>query len=563
MVSPLLALLVPALLSTPSSGGSYVVGTFDTPAEDSAAVRRVYQALAYSNPATNRGLAVGADGALSLSVTLAADAGKDRSARAGILVPLNSLWIPKDIRTATAITFRIKGSSTYNVNFALGSYTYANAHDGVMMVAPVKVTSNWTPQSIGLAPTTELRWLSWMEDEERFPGGTAASVIMDSTDPLYNDETRNVAMSLRHLEFQIDPSWLTATTWTTPAAGVTTLSVDDIVVVGWNRYPEVHGRGCDAGRPSIVYSDLKSSTNSFGAGWFAYADTGAWGLAKGASSIVLPDGAKDWTIDTALAEAHLVANLERSAANRHAGFAGIGIQVEQEHYFYTNGMTSETFWGTGPTYLDLTGLEAMSFTLDVPPGASIDPDRVAGVHFKVGMNGVGDSATHEVMIPARQFAAGRVEICVDVGSLKMPDWMLYGIDYRQFSPGDVITFAWEIRLEDSANAILSARNQGFKVGPLVLYGLSSIPDPVTLYPLGNSERGPGRQPFSVSYRSGQLSLEGLEGYASLEVRTLSGARIATVAPAAVVKIRLDRGAYLLVARGAGKPALSRTLAVAR
>jgi hypothetical protein len=95
------------------------------------------------------------------------------------------------------------------------------------------------------------------------------------------------------------------------------------------------------------------------------------------------------------------------------------------------------------------------------------------------------------------------------------------------------------------------------VGPVTFYGFSQLPA------AGVGPRATHAPAFVARYRDGTLALRGLDGYSSLEVRNLSGARIATVAPAASVRIRLDRGAYLLVARGAGKPALSRTLAIAR
>jgi hypothetical protein len=76
-------------------------------------------------------------------------------------------------------------------------------------------------------------------------------------------------------------------------------------------------------------------------------------------------------------------------------------------------------------------------------------------------------------------------------------------------------------------------------------------------------RPPQARSFSARYHQGLLSFRGLEGYTALEVRTLDGARVATLAPSASVRIRLDRGSYLLVARGEGKPALSRSLVVAK
>ncbi len=546
MLSPLLALLVPALLSTPSSGGAHVVGTFDAPAADSAAVKKTYSADAFSNSASPRGLSA-VDGALTLTTTLANEPDGQYSAQAGILVPLNNLWAPVDIRTATSISFRIKGSGAYNVNFSLGSDAYPNGKDGVVMVAPLKVTTTWAVKTIALQPTPALAWLSWMEDEERFPGGTAASIIMDQIDPNYGDESRNVAMSVQYLQFAIDPTWKTDSTWSAPVAGATTLSVDDIVIEGLSRpcgmaygyaCPLPPGLSCTSGLPSMTFASNKTQANAAGGSWFAYTDSSASGLAKGKSSLVLPEGWTKWRVDTALAAAKLVANLERPATNIYAGFAGVG----------TGAPEGES--------MNLTGLVGIGFAIAVPEGSTMDAAKVGGVTFKVSKASVGDSATHEVVIPASQIIAGS-DICIDSDYLKMPGWMYGKPEWALFTPEDVTKLSWEIKIADQTGKVNSVLNQGFMVGPVTFYGFSQLPAASV------GPRATHAPFFAARYLDGALVLQGLDGYASLEVRSLSGARIATLPAVGVVKIRLDRGAYLLVAHGEGKPTLSRTLAVAK
>lgn len=528
--------VLPALLVT-SASADLVLGTFDTPAADSVAVKKAYAASSFSNAASTRSLSV-ADGALTLTTTLANQPGGEYSANAGILVPINSLWAPTDIRMATAISFRIKGSGAYNVNVALGSDAYKFGADGVVQVAPVKVTSAWTKVSIALAPTPAFAWLSWMENEEKYPGGTAASIITDPTAAGYADEAVNVALTVKQVQFNIDPTWSGPTKWTAPAAGATTLSVDDIVLVAYQK-PVVSGVGCQAKLPSVVFSDMKSPTNSAGGYWFAYTDTGATGTARGSSAVVLPAGSKTWALDTALGAASLVANLERSATNVYAGFAGIGSGAPEGEL------------------LNLTGLVSIAFPLAIPDGAGIDIDKVQGLEFKVAKASVGDSATHSVFIPAYQFAAGPTDICVDVSMLKMPGWMIGKPDFQAFSPEDITRLSWEIKIADQTGVVNSVPAQGFMVGAVTFHGLSKLP--VGIGPrLARSAPG-----FSARYALGVLSLKGLEGYTSVEVVTLSGARIAAVSATTDTRLRLDRGAYLLVARGEGKPALSRSLAVTR
>lgn len=546
MLSPLLGLLVPALLSTPSSGSSFVLGTFDSPAADSAAVKKIYSADAFSNSASPRELSA-VDGALTLTTTLANEPDGPYSAQAGILVPLNNLWVPVDIRMATSITFRIKGSGAYNVNFSLGSDAYPNGKDGVVMVAPLKVTTTWAVKTIALQPTPALAWLSWMEDEERFPGGTAASIIMDPIDPNYGDESRNVAMSVKYLQFAIDPTWKTDSTWGAPVAGATTLSVDDIVIEGLSRpcgmaygvdCPGDNGISCTAGLPSMTFASNKTQTNAAGGSWFAYTDGNASGLAKGTSSLVLPEGWTKWRVDTAMAAAKLVANLERPATNVYGGFAGVGTGAPEGER------------------MNLTGLAGIGFAIAVPEGSTMDAAKVGGVYFKVSKASVGDSATHEVAIPAFKVIAGR-DLCIDIESLKMPGWMVSKPDFKLFTSEDVTKLSWEIKILDQKGTVTSVPNQGFMVGPVTFHGLSQLPA------AGVGSRATHAPSFAARYLDGALVLQGLDGYASLEVRSLSGGRVATLPVVGVVKIRLDRGAYLLVAHGEGKPTLSRTLAVAR
>ncbi len=547
MVSPLLALLVPVLLSTPSSGSTTVLGTYDTPAADSTAVKKFYSTIAFSNSASPHGLSA-ADGALTLTTTLANPPGTKYAASAGFQVPMNHLWYPIDIRQATAITFRIKGSSAYNVNFSLGSDTYVNADDGVVMVAPVKVATTWTNVTIPLTPTPALSWLAWMEDVARFPNGTQASIIMDPTDPAYNDSTRNVAIRVWYLQFAIDPTWKNDSTWSAPVAGATTLSVDDIAIQGLPTpcgfaygilCPTDPRDACSLGLPKMTFASNTTQRNAAGGHWFAYTDSNASDQAKGNSSLILPEGWTQWRVDTALAAAKLVANLSRPASSVYGGFAGVGMG------------------GGDGQVMNLIGLQAISFSLASLDGNPLDAAKVAGVHFKVSKASVGDSATHEVVIPTSRFAATSADLCIDINFLRMPNWMWGKPEYTIFEPNDVTKLSWEIRMEDQTGAVTSVPNQGFQVGPVTFHGFSQLPA------AGVGPRAAHRPSFAARYQEGMLSLRGLDGYASLEVRSLSGGRVSTLPVVGAVKIRLDRGAYLLVAHGEGKPTLSRTLAVAR
>jgi hypothetical protein len=298
------------------------------------------------------------------------------------------------------------------------------------------------------------------------------------------------------------------------------------------------GVSCAAGLPSMVFSTNKTGKNAAGGDWFAYTDNNASGLAKGISSLILPEGWTQWRMDTAQAAATVVANLDRPATNVYGGFAGIGTGIPEGQS------------------MNLTGLAGIGFSIALAPGSTLDKDKVGAVLLKVSKVSVGDSATHFAVIPASQVIAGG-DICVDIEYLKMPGWMLPKPDFKLFSPEDVTKLSWEVQIADQTGSINSVPNQGFMVGPVTFYGFSQLPA------AGVGARVAHAPSFSARYHDGSLSLRGLEGYAVLDVHTLDGANIATLAPSSSVRIRLDRGAYLLVARGPGRSTLSRTLAVAR
>jgi len=541
------ALVASAALA--GTGDTLVLGTFDTPAADSVAVKTLYSASSFSNTASKRSLAVSA-GALTLTTTLAMEGSALYSANAGILVPLNNLWAPMDIREATAISFRIWGNQAYKVNFALGSDIYPNSNDGVVKVKGLSVTTSPTLTTVVLAPVPEIEYLDWMIDEVKYPGGTDPVYITDPTDPDYASEL-NVATGVKQVQFNIDPTWGTGGKSVSKPTGSTTLSVDDIKVIGLSPYPIVNGISCSKpGTPKYVFSDMTGASgdqNMLGGYWYAFSDTGAAGPAKGASKVVLPGVSKKWHVDTTLMAATLVADLHKTVAgtyNKYSGFADIGT-----------GMPDDGF-------VDLGTLEGFGFQLAIAPGATLDAAKLGGVHFKVQKASVGDSVTHEVVIPARQFNMdGGAYICVDNENLKMPAWFakLTGTEtpnpaFVPFTPEDVTKLGWELKIIDQSGKDSVALNQGIMVGPVTFYGISDV---------GVHTRAVRASAFSATYANSILSVKGLEGYKTVDVLSLSGARVASFKVGSVSKIRLDRGAYMLVARGEGKKTLARTLAVAK
>lgn len=243
---------------------STIIGTFDSYAVDSAAARSIYSALTFSNPASSTTLE-STDGSMTFSANLANEPGLSFSAMAGLLVPLEKLWGIHDLRAATSISFRLKATQECDLYFSFGSEAYPMADRGVTQVAPLKVGTTWKTYTLQLSPVSDLYYLSWMDDPERFPGGADAVWASDSSD-LYFDSDLNIAKSVKNIQIMLYPTWNSATTWVRPV-GPVSVSIDDIVLHGVSladppvidpetghpghgkkpRKPKHHGRdrGCD------------------------------------------------------------------------------------------------------------------------------------------------------------------------------------------------------------------------------------------------------------------------------------------------------------------------------
>lgn len=569
-----LRLLLPALLAS-AAFGDRVVGTFDDPFEDSSSVRAYCGASALANDASTTSLTV-SDGALVLDATLRPDSGTARSARASLRISTYRQGFADDLRGATAIRLRIKGSGTFEAVLQLESKAYEANPGGQAEVAPLHVTPDW--QEITLPLTS---------DRFRFPCATAAGgcdpttfparLRFDSTQADYADPARNAARAVEALRVSLVPTWSSDSTWSRPEPGATRLWLDDIALVGMiPPHPEVHGQGCHRDGPSLIYSTNKVPTDIIGGHWYAFTDTSARGLAKGSSSLRFPTGTREWEVDTAQAAITLVADLSRPSTQTDGGFAGVGVG------FNAAGADKST---NPYFYNDLTGLKAIEFSLSIPAGANLDRERIEGVTFQFGTVSVGDSAMHSVMIPASQFSAGATKICIDVDMLRMPDKMLSVPDFIPLPPLDLTDrLRWILKIQDSSGKITSVANQGFSLGPIRFYGIADIPDPLCIPYLVDYEAcsrynvcdpycdgspwqlstrpRPATRP-TATYRDGLLSLRGYETYRTLDILSLQGRRLAYLPPSPLVKFRLDRGAYLLVARAPGRPPLVRPLAVAK
>jgi len=224
------SILLSAGLAHAAANDSLNLGTFDTYAVDSAAVRSIYSSLAFSNPASSTTLKA-TDGSLALTANLASDAGRPYSALAGLLLPLEPLWGIHDLRAATSISFRIKVSQPCYLQFGFGSPVYPFDNAGVFQSYRIAATTEWKAVTIQLSPYSELAYRDWMDDPTVYPGGVDPIWVTDSLDPSF-DSDLNIAKAVKNLLFAVDPIWGPGGLTVTKPAGFVTVSIDDIVIHG-------------------------------------------------------------------------------------------------------------------------------------------------------------------------------------------------------------------------------------------------------------------------------------------------------------------------------------------
>jgi len=220
--------------------------------------------------------------------------------------------------------------------------------------------------------------------------------------------------------------------------------------------------------------------------------------------------------------------------HKYAGWAALGVG------FYKDGIA------------DATGLTAFSFTLK---SKTLGP-QIKGVTFKAVTSEVTDDAPHAVMVPVKQINDETVlNICVRPSDLKQASWVT-GDKKVAFNPAKLKQLAWEVKIDDQKSSAIVKDTAAFTVTDVKFYGVSDID--VTVGVKGKVVKSA----FGASYKSGMLSLQGLAGFKSVDVVSVSGKTVASVSPVAKTAIKLERGAYVLVAKGEGKT-LTRKLAVAQ
>jgi len=171
---------------------------------------------------------------------------------------------------------------------------------------------------------------------------------------------------------------------------------------------------------------------------------------------------------------------------------------------------------------------------------------------------VSDDAPHQVLIPVQQVNDEAVAmVCVRPTDLRQASWVS-GTKKMDFNPAKLKQLIWEVKIDDQRSTLITRDTAEFSVTDVRFWGIETLP------PTGDMgvRNKVAKSIFGASYKSGVLSMHGLAGFKSVDVVSISGKTVASVSPVGKTAVKLDRGTYVLVAKGDGKT-LTRKLAVAQ
>lgn len=529
--SALAAALVALGVTLAQADISIPVGASDfaTAASDAAGVKTLYGTSAFPN--ADEG-SYGADAvnltaeanALKLSVDFAAieEPDNDYSANTGIIQPITPNWDVKDLTGLTSISFDVRITSGKLKQFKVGlnsdAYSKSELNAGTTLIAQSLSDGIVAPTKKMTFSLSSTSWQTITLTKENFGYSK-----WNGSNPAVNWE--QAIKKLKAIQFSPETDYTSSGIGAT--GGTVTMEVKNIVLKGVDAIPLVKGVGCTGTPFTLADASVDASKKNMQGGyWYGFTDTSS--VQKDNDSAV---GDSRWAPEEEGLQFdetgfHFSANLNKTVAgtyHKYAGWAAIGTG------FKLDGEDA---------YVPLPNFKAAEFTIT---GATLSP-LVDGINFKVELNGVTVDATHQVMIPSRQLT-GTAKICVDAESLAQPGWHEGNID---FDPSiGVGKFSWEVKIADQGNSsITSAPGQKFTVDKVKLYGVTEE-EALTVNSLKRSA-------FAASYLNGQIKVAGLDGFKTVDVVTLSGAKVASFAPNTVANVKLNRGTYLLVARGANK-----------
>lgn len=488
---------------------------------DSATVNDVYGIQSYQNPSSAVTVKV-ADGAVSLVASkIASDGTEGYTANIGLLHPLTADWAPHDLSGTTEIAFEFRnsakitdalvvsfGSAAYAKEFADAGKVYELALQGASTLA---AGTAWKKGSASIADFATPKW--WTSVPDDYP--TIQEVLKQVKNLQFAPKTSYTGSGTQN--------GTACATCVGPTMTSQTLDIRNVVLVGASKHPPIAWDGVPCSNKRVDLDKLfDDAKNEQGGYWFASSDYDSTGAsvdnAKGASATALSFLKGD---DFASGSVTMKAGLDKrvgTAWHPYAGWAAIGTEI-------TSGAPFEA-----PT---LTGIlfHVSAATL---------PATVEGISFKAQIAGVPDDAVHAIFLPSSQLTIpGGSDFCITPENLVQPSYVTEGrID---FDPGAGIRqLSWEAKIADDRDSTIATAGVEFSVSNVGLFASdwSAV------------QRRIATRSFVASYANGSLLMRGTEGATALEILSLDGRRVASLAPAARVKIGLPRGSWIVAVRRA-------------
>ncbi len=529
----------------------WLLNPYETVAADSAEVNAIYGIQAFANPASDVSITVPAAGVIQLVGTkIASDGTEGYTANIGLLHPLTPDWAIADVTGVTAITLDVKFSAKPADGFeiALASDEYPKVYADGGKTYTKKVLAGGLPAA-GV-------WKTLTLPIEEFLPPDWWCVPDDVLKPCPADfpTLATILKNLKAVQFAPKVKYSAAGTQNgtgctgcvTPTQPAITTEIRNVTLVGIGDGPGWIPNYSGCNEPKSFTLDRffdGDNVNENGGYWFNISDFDSTGTsvdsAKGSSTSAVEFIPGDETADES-GLARLTAGLNKTIPtstmpyHKYAGWAALGVGFEKDGI------------------ADVTGLTAFSFQIK---GQKLGP-QIKGVTFKAVTTDVTDDAPHQVLIPAQQVNDEAVAmVCVRPIDLKQASWVT-GAKKVDFNPAKLKQLIWEVKINDQKSAAITKDTAAFTVTDVRFWGIDSLP--VTH---GTGVKGKVvKNTFGASYKSGILSLQGLAGFKSVEVVSILGKTVASVSPVAKAAVKLDRGTYVLVAKGEGK-ALTRKLVV--
>lgn len=558
----------------------------DSTSDGALAIKQLSGATYYVGHASTAQLSETTLGELSLSYSLTFDAKDGNYGTAvGILLPLTAAWDIKDLTNMTSITYQAKAATAgVKVHMIIGS----DAYGADMAKENSAITSNATAlktsySTVTVIPT-ELVTPTWAKAE------SAATTGWVADGEIY---TTGIAPFVKDLNIQPVLNWASATSLTSDAASVNTITIKDVKIAGVNAYGVPHGVNCN-GKSFVVddfaTSDTRSAgdANYLGNYWYAFTDTTSdadrnnTDTATGFSKVLLPAKTRAWKwtplfgafLDAELNKFDSASTVDGFKYHKYAGWADIGTDLTDNA---KNPMDFTSFSSGDQLTAISFDLYAGASAAPALAGAVFDTNLVKRITVKVGSSGAPDAAPFQIDIASDSAVigwdgqnTGLTNLCVDLSALTQPGWYVKNNlngNKAELSPSALTKLSWEAKIEDQKDPTKALARVTFGVGNVTLWGIDAT-DMAEIMVSGVKGAKARGAALKVAYGANLVLSYSLPGTsAQIEVLRLDGSKVASFKAAATAQnlslpVSLTRGNYLVTVAGNSKR-LASTLAVAR